>query len=202
MRFSLPPVSVSLVVLIAACNPGAPTQPDGLTGTAPSLSVLSVEAADSPCTLAVHAVLREEGSTAVVGQIQFRVDPPEPGSTDPTVEYRGVYGPTGGPTFGVLGVALVSRVPEQLPTWSDVDKNDPGATLISVARFARVASMSQAMALALVDDPSRFKAVVNVVGSTGGREAEGPVDPERNVPESLRDRQRLCFGAGEPASGR
>lgn len=52
------------------------------------------------------------------------------------------------------------------------------------------------MALALVDDPSRFKAVVNVVAASGGREAEGLVGPRRSGPESLRERQRLCFGAG------
>jgi hypothetical protein len=56
--------------------------------------------------------------------------------------------------------------------------------------------MSQAMALALVEDPSSFKAVIDVGGATGGQEAEGVVEPDRTAPESLRDRQRLCFGRG------
>lgn len=193
MRFPPSPIPVLLGVLVAGCNPTAPTQPGASADARPSLSV---EAADSPCTLTVHAVLRESGATAAVGQIQFRVDPPEPGSSDATVDYRGTYGRIGGLTFEVLRVALLSRVPEQAPTWSDVYKSDPGTTLTSLVKFGRVASMSQAMAQALVDDPSSFKAIVNVVGATGGKEAEGIVEPNRTVPEPVRERQRVCFGAG------
>ena len=193
MRFPHSPFPLLLGVLIAACNPATPTQPDASGGPGPSAAVLG---ADSRCTLHIHVILREAGSKAAVGQVQFRVDPPEPGSGEATVEYRGVFGPTGGRTYAVLGVGLLSRVPGQGPSWSDVDKSDPGTTLTSVVRFGRVAPMSQAMALALIDDPSGFKAVVNAVGATGGREAEGIVEPRRNVPESLRERRRLCFGAG------
>lgn len=190
MRFPLSPFPLLLSVFIAGCSPDGPTQP--VAGAGPSSSVV---AADSHCTLAIHAVLREAGSTAAVGQVQFRVDPPQPGSSDATVEYRGVYGPNGGLTYGVLRVDLVSRIPGQAPAWTDSEKSDPGTTLTSLLQFGRVAPMSQAMALALVDDPSGFKAVVNVVGATGGREAEGVVGPRTDVPESLRERQRLCFGA-------
>jgi hypothetical protein len=193
MRLTHIPISCFLGLVAAGCNPTAPTEPD--PSVAATLA-LAADAADARCTLALHAILREAGSGAAVGQVQFRVHPPEPGASDATVDYRGVYVPTEGRSFGVLSIALQSRVPDQGPTWSDSDKPDPGATLASVAHFSRVAPMSQAMALALVDDASRFKAVVNVRGTTGGREAEGLVEPSRNVPESLRDRQRLCFGGG------
>lgn len=193
MRFPHSPLPLLLGVLVVGCDPTATTQPDGFADARP---FSSVAAAPSGCTLAIHAVLREAGSTAAVGQVQFRVDPPEPGSSDATVRYWGVYGPTGGPTFDVLSVSLVSRVPGQGPAWSDSEKGDPGTTLTAAIAFGRTAPMSQAMALALVDDPSGFKAVVNVVGTTGGREAEGSVEPRRDVPESLRERRRLCFGGG------
>jgi hypothetical protein len=187
------PFPVVLVLLLAGCDPVAPTDPGRSTVSAPALAA---KAADSPCTLALHAILREPGSRAVVGRIQFRIDPPEPGSSDAIARYRGVYGPTDGQAFGVLTVGLLSRVPDQGPTWTDSDKTDPGATLTSVVHFADIAPMSQVMALALVDDASRFKAIVNVEGTTGGSEAEGLVDPSSNVPESLRERRRLCFGGG------
>ena len=193
MRFTPCPLPVLLGVLAVGCSPSGPTEP---VASADVMSPSVVDAADASCALNVHALLREAGSTAAVGQVQFRIDPPEPGSSDATVQYKGVYGPTGGLNFDVLSTELVGRVPEQLPTWTDVDKSDLGTTLTSVVEFGRVAPMSQAMALALVDDPSRFKAVVNVVGATGGREAEGIVEPSRDVPEFLRERQRLCFGGG------
>ena len=191
MRFPLAPLPLLLGVLVGGCSPTMPTEP-GASDTAPSSAL--VDAADADCTLNLHAILREAGSTATVGQVQFRIDPPEEGSADPSIQYRGVYGPTGGLTFEVLSVGIVSRIPGQAPTWTDVDKSDPGTTLTSVLQFGRVASMSRAMALALVDQPASFKTVVNVVGATGGREAEGLVEPDRDPPESLRERQRLCFG--------
>jgi hypothetical protein len=184
---------ILLGLLVAGCNPTAPTQPDASVGAG---SFATVEAADARCTLTVHAILREAGSTATVGQVQFRVDPPEAESDDATVQYRGVYGPAGGLTFEVLSVGILSRLPGQGPTWTDIDKSDPGTTLGSVLEFGRVAPMSHAMAFALVDDPSSFKAVVNVVGASGGREAEGVVEPSRDAPESLRELQRLCFMGG------
>ena len=191
MRFPLAPFPVLLGMLVAGCGRTSPTQPDASAGAA---SYTVVEAADSSCTLKLHAVLREAESTIAVGQVQFQVDPPEAGSGDATVQYRGVYAPSGGLTYGVLSVSILSRVPEQTPTWTDYDKSDPGTTFLSALQFGRVASMSQAMALALVDTPSSFKAVVNVVGTTGGKEAEGSVEPSRTAPEPLRERQRLCFG--------
>lgn len=191
MRLSPLPVSVLLGLLVAGCEAEAPTAPERSTSTA---SALSADAPDPRCTLALHAILRETGSEVTVGQVQFRVHPPEPGSSEATVEYRGVYGPTGGSAVAVLGVALRSRAPDQAPTWSDSDKTGPGGTLPSVAHFGRTAPMDLAMALALVDDPSRYRAIVNVATTTGGREAEGLVGPRTEVPESLRERQRLCFG--------
>ena len=189
-RLSFP---VVLGLVVAGCNPTAPTQPVPSAAAAPALAL---DVAGSACTLALHTTLREAGSAATVGQIQFRIEPPEPGSSDATVEYRGIYNPAGGPTFAVLEVALRSRLPEQGPVWSDSDKSDPGTTLTSVVRFGRTAPMAREMALALVNDASGFEAIVNVTGVTGGREAEGLVEPRRNVPESVRERQRLCFGGG------
>ncbi|HSH74817.1 MAG TPA: hypothetical protein VLA09_03950 [Longimicrobiales bacterium] len=192
VRIRLGAVSLLLGVLSAGCDAATSTEPDATSGYGTS-SV--VEAGDASCTLAVHAILREAGSAVTVGQVQFRVDPPTSGSGDATVQYRGTFGPTDGLSHEVLSVGLLSRIPGQGPSWTDVDKNDPGNTLSSVLEFGRTASMSGDMALALVDDPSRFKAVVNVVGTTGGREAEGTVEPRTEVPESLRERQRLCFAA-------
>ena len=191
MRFPVAPFPVLLCALVTGCGRTSPTQPDAPAGI---VSYSAVQATDPDCTLNLHAILREAGSRAVVGQVQFRVHPPEPGHSDASVQYRGVYGPTGDLTFGALSVALLSRVPGQGPTWTDVEKSDPGTTLASTLHFGRVAPMSQAMALALVDGPSSFKTVLNPVGTTGGSEAEGVVEPNRTAPESLRDRQRLCFG--------
>ena len=197
MRSLLSSFPLLLCVLPAGCSPTAPTHADGSFGAGSSASAdASAEPSDASCTLALHAILREAGSTATFGQVQFRVDAPEPGSSDVTVRYGGVFGPTDDLDFDALSVGLSSRIPGQSPTWSDFDKSDPGTTLASVLRFGRVAPMSQAMALALVDDPTAFKAVVNVIGATGGREAEGVVEPTTRVPESLRERQRVCFGAG------
>jgi hypothetical protein len=191
LRPSLAPLPVLLGVLVAACGRTSPTQPDA---SVDAVSYAVVQAADSSCTLKLHAILSEAGSTAAVGQVQFQIHPPESGSSDATVEYRGVYGPSAGLVYDVLSVRVLSRIPGQAPTWTDYDKHDPGTTLTSVLQFGRVAQMSQDMALALVDAPSSFKAVVNVVGSTGGQEAEGIVEPSREAAEPLREHQRLCFG--------
>ncbi len=192
MRFPLAPLPVLLGVLFAACGEGSPTQPDALSGVVSSYA--EIQAADASCTLKLHAILREAGSTAAVGQVQFRIDPPEPGSDDAIVHYRGVYRPAGDLSFDVLSVSVVSRVPAQTPTWTDIDKSDPGTTVTSLIQFGRAALMNPDLALALVDAPSSFKAVVNVVGSSGGQEAEGIVEPDRTAPEPLQDHQRLCFG--------
>lgn len=193
MRF---PRSLPLLLLgafVAGCDSDSPTEAGLAPSAVPSMTVYSSEAS---CTLAVHAILRESGSVATVGQVQFRISPPDPGATDANVQYRGIYRPTGDMDFSAVSVGLVSRVPDQSPTWTDIQKSDPGTPSLSIIEFGRTVSMSQEMALALVDDPSRFKAVVNVVAATGGREAEGLVAPRRRVPESLRDRQRTCFETG------
>ncbi|NNF14098.1 MAG: hypothetical protein HKN72_12780 [Gemmatimonadetes bacterium] len=182
-----------LGALVSGCDSPAPTAPGSTLQNGPSFSV---EAADARCTLSVHAILREAGSVATIGQVQFRIYPPDPGATDATVRYRGVFGPTSGLDFHTVSVGLESRVPAQTPTWTDVEKSDPGAPSSSIVKFGRTAPMSQEMAMALVDDASRFKAVINVVAASGGREAEGLVAPRRRVPESVRERQRLCFDGG------
>lgn len=184
---------ILLAALAAACNPAALTSP-ALVASGAAGSASDHDQSESSCTVSVHAILHESEIDAVVGQVHFRIHPPEPGSDDPSVEYRGVYGPVGGPVFGVLEVSLVSRLPDDAPRWSDSNKSDPGTTLASVAHFGRTVPMSQDMALALIDNATNFKAVVNVIGATGGREAEGEVEPETRVPERLRHKERACFG--------
>jgi hypothetical protein len=182
-----------LGILALGCGPSAPSAP-----TAPVAvgAFQTAVGADPSCTLALHAVLREAASTAVIGQIQFRIKPPQAGSTDAVVQYRGVYNPTNGYTYALLSAELVPRIPDQGPTWKDVSKGDPDAPLTAVLGFLRTAVMSPELAAALADDPTRYKAVVNVRGTTGGRSAEGTVEPTTDVPESLRERQRSCFATG------
>jgi hypothetical protein len=130
-----------------------------------------------------------------LGDVQLRIDPPKAGATDATVKYKGVFGPAAGLDFEQLQAMRIALVNEAgQSTWTDYEKHDPGTTALAVLQFGRIASMSQATALALVDNAADFTAVVNVVGTTGGKEAEGVVAPTRDAPESLRDRQRICFG--------
>lgn len=192
MRFRSLLIPALLAAVAAGCEATASTTPETHVDS-PSLSM---EAAESSCTLGLHAILREAGSQVVAGQIQFRIRPPEPGSSDATVEYRGVFGPVDDLDFDRLSVALVPRVPDQGPTWSHAQKSDPGQTLSSMLHYGGAVPMSQAMALALVDDASRFKAVVNVAGVSGGKEAEGVAAPRTQAPESVRELQRVCFGGG------
>lgn len=192
MRLPFVPVPVLLGVLVGGCGSASLIQPDASAG---SVSYDVVDAADASCTLNLHAILREVGSTVTVGQVQFRVDPPESGSGDAIVQYQGVVGPTSGLDFGQLqsiGIELIDDLGQS--TWTDFDKHDAGTTALAALQFGHIASMSQATALALVNNASSFKAVVNVVASSGGKEAEGTVAPTRDVPESVRDIQRVCFG--------
>lgn len=180
-----------LVVLgfaVVACGRSSPTAP------VPAAPGASTAIGSSPCGLALHAILREAGTARVVGQIQFRIEPAAEGSADATVSYAGVFAAMG-LDYTTLAASLLPRVPDQAPTWTDVQKSDPGTTLSEVLHFSGFASMSNELVLALVDDPARYKAVVQAEASSGGREAEGLVAPTRNVPETLRDRQRTCFGA-------
>jgi len=193
MRFLISVLPVLLAgVLVTGCSPAAPTSSRALAGAGSSSAVGT---ADSSCALALHAILRETGALRVVGEVQLRVEP-GPGGGDAVVSYEGHIGPVEDLGFTSLSVSVVPRVPGQGPAWTDVDKADPGTTWTSILRFGNVALMSPLLATALVDDPASFKAVVNAVGATGGREAEGVVAPSTDVPESLRERQRLCFSAG------
>jgi hypothetical protein len=192
-------VALVLGALVSGCSRTAglaPTVAAGFdTANAGEATGSSAGApADGVCTLALHAVLRESGPAAV-GQIQLRIEPTPDGS-GALVTYHGVVQPST-TDYSLLRVSVLPRLPgDQGPTWTDVGKHDPGTTIGDLVRFGNEAISSPALALALVDDASRFKAVVNVESTSGGTEAEGLVAPDRHVPETLRERQRLCFNAG------
>lgn len=192
MRFLISILPVLLAgVLVTGCSPAAPTSSRASAGAGSSTAVVT---GDPSCTLALHAILREAGSLRVFGELQLRVTP-RAGGGDAVASYQGHIGPVEDLDFTSLSVSVVPRLPGQGPAWTDVDKTDPGTTLTSILQFGNVAPMSPLLATALVDDPASFKAVVNAVGTTGGREAEGTMAPSTDVPESLRERQRLCFSA-------
>ena len=179
-----------------ACGIGSPAAPTLVSAGASSVATNVAADADSPsCQIALHAILRDTATSAVLGQVQFRIRPGDVGD-DPVLSYFGVLGPAGDLEYQSLQSSIVARVPDQTPTWTDTQKADPGTPATEIIRFGQATSVSPELVAALIDDASRFKAVVNVVGVSGGQDAEGLVAPEQREPESLRERRRSCFGIG------
>jgi len=188
--------AVVVGILSVGCGMASPVAPGAAqAGGSGSAMAVAADADGASCQVVLHAILREAGAVAVAGQIQVRIRPGEAGQ-DPVLSYSGVFGPTGDLQYSSLQSSIISRIPDQTPTWTDTQKADPGTTLSEVIRFGQETSIHPELVAALIDNASRFKAIVNVVGSSGGREAEGVVTPERREPESLRERRRLCFGVG------
>jgi hypothetical protein len=176
----------TVMISLLACGCASPADEE-------PLGVASQGLATEGCTLSLHAILREQDATRITGQVQLRIRPAEDGG-DPVITYDGALAPAGAKLgYEALEVEILPRVPDQSPTWSDAKKADPGTTLGASNLFGGASVMPSALARALAADPSAFKTVVQVVGTTGGREAEGVLSPRREAPAELRAQPRACF---------
>ncbi len=148
---------------------------------------------DPRCLSSLHAILEDSTTSDVVGEVQFRLEPAGDGSGDALITYDGTLVTTD-PDFVYtsLGLSIRSRLDDQGSIFDDYLKPEAGLPTSQIVQFGRVGIVDGALASALVDTPTDFRAVVAVQGVTGGKEAEGLVAPDRSAPESLHDRPR-CF---------
>ncbi len=152
----------------------------------------SASALASPeCVVSLHAILEDAGE--VVGEIQFRLRPMDDGSGDALISYDGVYVPRDPDfTYSSIGVSVRSRF-DDASIFDSFVKSETGSPSSSTIQFSQLGVLDGHLAGPLVDAPTNYRGVFNVVSTTGGKEAEGLLEPDRSAPETLRDRQRTCF---------